>query len=304
VAGVASSRGAGLRRIALPCALAFGFACASVEAERAFDARMPWVAQAPSHVLPEIRTNLSGISYDAARRSYLLVENNGKRIYEYEEDLRSLRRIVRLRDARNFDFEGIAALGSGRVAIVNEKNQLYVFALPAGPLDESLSLDPADPAVEFLELPKAGRWNQGGEALCFDPGVGGAGALYAFQESSPRRVFRILLSESGALQHFDEPFDAELRLAGVLRDLSGCEVDPGDGSILLLSHRSSRLARVTPSGELLGTLELPGRLSGGASQWEGVTLGPEGQLVLVSEPFFGTWPSRAQIYRRSGRPRD
>lgn len=265
---------------------------------------MPWLAEAPSRGLPEIRTNLSGISYDAERRSYLLIQNNGKRIYEYEEDLRSLRRIVRLRDALNFDFEGIAVLGGARVAIVNEKNQIYVFRLPAGREDLRLSLDPEDPAVEFLQLPRQRRWNQGGEALCFDPSVGAGGALYVFQESSPRRFFRVPLLGAGEPQGFDEPFDAELQLAGVLRDLSGCEVDRRDGSILLISHRSSRVARVTRDGVLLGTLELPGRFDGGASQYEGIALGPEGQLVVASEPFFGSWPSRVQSYRLQAERRD
>jgi uncharacterized protein YjiK len=274
-------------------------ACTSPDARPVapVDPLLPWVAAGPSVGLPDIWTNLSGIDYDAERRSYLLVENNGRRIYEYEEDLQSLRRIVRLAGARNFDFEGIAVLGGGRVALANEKNQLTVFRLPAEPGDEPVSLDPNDGETGFVQLPAHSRWNQGIEGLCFDRNFGAHGALYAFQESSPRRVFRVRLGEEAELLDFEEPFDAERRLEGVLLDLSGCAVDPADGSLLLLSHRSSRLSRVAPDGRVLASMDLPGRRAGGASQWEGVALGPDRQLVLVSEPFFGTWPSRLQIYR-------
>jgi len=292
VAGI----GLGFRRLAawgLPAA-ALTFACATTLPPG--EGGMPWVADGPSYGLPEIWTDLSGVSYSAERGSYLLVQNNGRKIFEYEEDLTSLRHVFQIRDAENFDFEGIAALGRSRVAIANEKNQLYLFELPDRPGEPGISLDPEEPEVDFLALPQQQRWNQGLEALCFDPDMGVGGVLYAFQESGPRRVFRVFLSEWGKPSHFDEPFDAESRFRGVLRDLSGCAVDRERGTILVVSHNSSRLAEIARDGELLAWMDLPGRFSGGASQYEGVALGPGRRLVVVSEPLFGTWPSRARTY--------
>ena len=80
-------------------------------------------------------------------------------------------------------------------------------------------------------------------------------------------------------------------------DLSGCEFDRRTGRLLVISHQSSKVVELTLDGQIVGELPLPGVLRGGAAQYEGIALGALDALFVVSEPLFGTWPSRAAIYR-------
>jgi uncharacterized protein YjiK len=264
-----------------------------------------YVSQGRSFRLPGVRTNLSGITYNRDTGTYFLIQNGGAHLYEYSGDLRTKIRQLRLTGAHSDDFEAIAHLGGSEFAVATEINHILVFHLPDYVPGEVLSLDPADPGVQELVLPPRRRWNKGIEALCFDPdGNAGTGTFYALQEKAPRMIFRFhrpthsndLDYADGSLQ-FDHPFDAEIVFDGVATDLSGCEFDRRTGRLLIISHQSSKVVEVTLDGQIVGELRLPGIWRGGAAQYEGIALGPLDALSVVSEPLFGTWPSRAAIYR-------
>jgi uncharacterized protein YjiK len=66
----------------------------------------------------------------------------------------------------------------------------------------------------------------------------------------------------------------------VMSDLAGCTVDSNTGNLLILSHESSRVMELSRAGQVLKTLDIPAV----AAQYEGLTIGPDRELVLVSEP--------------------
>jgi uncharacterized protein YjiK len=258
--------------------------------------------------LVEVGPDLSGITYAPEFRRFLLIQNGGARLFEYEPDLRTRTRVLQLRGGPSNDFEAIAWLGESRIALAHELNRVVLVQLPQAPDAYDLEVDPARDDVVELVLPPPSRGNRGLEGLCFDPeGNAGGGILFALQESSPRRIFRLQRSRPGTALDttavpltIDEPFNAEAALEGIAEDLSGCVFDPRTGRLLILSQRSSVLLDVRLDGTVVRRLRLPGVLRGGAAQYEGVTLGPADALYLVSEPAAYQRTSRAVIFRLVG----
>lgn len=258
--------------------------------------------------LADVGPNLSGITYVPELRRFLLVQNGGARLYEYAPDLRTRTRVLQLRGGPTHDFEAVAWLGGSRIALAHELNRVVIVHLPEAPDAADLDVDPSRDDVVELVLPPPSRGNRGLEGLCFDPdGNAGGGVLFALQESSPRRIFRLQRSRPGTALDvaavplaIDEPFDAEAALEGIVEDLSGCAHDPRTGRLLVVSERSSVLLDVGLDGTVVRRLRLPGVLRGGAAQYEGVALGPGAALYLVSEPAFYQSTSRAVVYLSVG----
>ncbi len=258
--------------------------------------------------LTDVGPNLSGITYAPELRRFLLIQNGGARLHEYAPDLRTRTRVLQLRGGPSNDFEAIAWLGGSRIALAHELNRVLLVHLPEAPDAYDLEVDPSRDDVVELVLPPPSRANRGLEGLCFDPdGNAGGGILFALQESSPRRIFRLQRSRPGTALDvaaiplaIDEPFDAEAALEGIAEDLSGCAHDPSSGRLLVVSERSSVLLDVGLDGTVVRRLRLPGVLRGGAAHYEGVALGPGAALYLVSEPASYQRTSRAVVYRPAG----
>lgn len=258
--------------------------------------------------LADVGPDLSGITYAPELRRFLLIQNGGARLYEYAPDLRTRTRVLQLRGGPSNDFEAVAWLGGSRIALAHELNRVVLVHLPEAPDAYELEVDPSRDDVVELVLPPPSRGNRGLEGLCFDPdGNAGGGILFALQESSPRRIFRLQRSRPGTALDvatvplaIDEPFDAEAALEGSAEDLSGCAYDPRTGRLLIVSERSSVLLDVGLDGTVVGRLRLPGVFRGGAAHYEGVALGPGAGLYLVSEPALYQRMSRAVVYRLVG----
>jgi uncharacterized protein YjiK len=77
-----------------------------------------------------------------------------------------------------------------------------------------------------------------------------------------------------------EPYVLEPILKHRMSDLSDCFYDDLTDHLILLSHESSRLMELERNSSVVKTFDIPAV----APQYEGVTIGPEGQMVLVSEP--------------------
>lgn len=294
------------RRAVAVCVGAFWCACALSPSPRGISSPLDdYRREGGAFALSEIPSNLSGISYSAESGTHFLVENGAANLYEYSPNLQTQIRKLRLVGGPSRDFEALAVLGNSQLALAHEQNRVVVVTLPEGAADGELSVDPSDSGVQELALPLRSERNRGLEGLCYDPsGNAGAGTFYAIQESSPRRIFRFNRPVDGANASFsdgslrvEEPFDAEAVFSGIADDLSGCAFDPRSGRLLLLSHRSSVLMDVSTDGEIVRVLPLPGALRHGAAQYEGITIGPDGALFLVSEPAFFQCGSRALIYQ-------
>ncbi len=234
--------------------------------------------------LKEAAGNLSGVVYNYDSDSYFVIQNNSYKITEYDRNFSKALRVIKLTNLMDKDTEDIAYLGSDQFAINMENNAILIFTLKPDQTTVDLSVGRED--VQLLQLPSPRKDNKGIEGLCFTARGGEAGVFWAVQEASPKRVFMVPrptdmkdVKSSRALK-FSEPINADKVFKHVMSDLSGCHFNDKLDHLLVLSHESSRVMELTRTGVVVRTMDL----SKVASQYEGITIGGDGELVLVSEP--------------------
>lgn len=87
--------------------------------------------------------------------------------------------------------------------------------------------------------------------------------------------------------NMEESFVAETQFSGVITDLAGMVFDKVTGHLFVLSQESHKVLQVDPdTGTFISTLNLSG-----SPQYEGITIGSDGEIVVVSEPHW------VQIYK-------
>jgi len=242
--------------------------------------------------LPDIANNASGVTWDAERGSYFVIENTEAKLHEFGPEFATRVRSFDLRDATGPDTEDVVALGGGQVAVVTEENLLHVIQLPGfgeeGPVTVLETYRPlAPPAVA----------NRGLEGVAYvPPRAGRAGRFFVAEEGGgkdPRARMRVVAfdrrSGGAAAARFSvedstlavrEPWDAEQGLAELLTDLSGLGYDARSRTLILAGDEVPRLVQVDPeSGRVVDQLDFEK-----LHNVEGVALGAEQQLVLVAEP--------------------
>ncbi|MEH3087354.1 MAG: SdiA-regulated domain-containing protein [Xylophilus ampelinus] len=231
-----------------------------------------------------IDRNLSGLAFDAERQRLIAVVNRPATLLLLDLEGRVTGR-HRLRNAS--DVEGVAFLGGGRIALVEEGTRRVLLAtLPRDGRDADMDLQSA-PSLRLDFGDGAGaaaapgaRRNQGLEGVGYDPA---RDQLYVVKEHSPRGLYRITgwgRPEPDAPAAFAiEDLSAWLRQSVGATDLSSIEVDPDTGHLLLLSDESQSLVELDRQGARVGALRLDG-----VPQAEGVALGSDGTVYLVSEP--------------------
>jgi len=232
--------------------------------------------------------NLSGLAFDPDRRQLIAVVNRPATLLRL-----SLEGEVQSRHAMQHaaDVEGVAYLGAGRIALVEEGRRRILFAQLPETADAPMDLQNAKALRLSLQTPdKPGltTGNQGFEGLAYDARHD---HLYVVKEHSPRALYRI----SGIAQQ--APGDTQsiavenlshwVQSAAVVgTDLSSVEADPRTGHLLLLSDESQSLAELDEQGRFLGRVALSDWLANKtpAPQAEGIAIDPEGGIYLVSEP--------------------
>ncbi len=233
--------------------------------------------------LAEVGGNLSGVTYNYDTDTYFMVQNNTGKIFEYDKEFKHLRTIV-MTNLKDDDQEGIVYLGNEEFAVSSETNIVLIFKIAAG--QTVVDGNTARTDVQQLSLPAPRKDNKGLEGVCFTKrGGAGAGMFYAVQEHKPKRIFRFerpldKADKASQKMSVSEPFDAERILKHRMSDLSDCVFDDVTNHLVLLSHESSALMELDVNGKVVNTLPIPKV----ADQYEGVTIGAEGELILVSEP--------------------
>lgn len=236
--------------------------------------------------LPEIGGNLSGITYNPDTGTYFMIQNKYKKIFEYDRTLKKQLRKIELTNlvGDDDDTEDIVYLGSGMFAINAETNRIFIFHL--GPAQTVVDLKISRNDVQMLQLPDPDHDNNGVEGLCYSVKGGTRGTFWAAQEKRPKMVWTFPWPASNnditSAKNLNakEFIDAEKVLKHRMSDLSSCTFVDGIDHLLLLSHESSRIMEFDRSGQEITSLDLPAVVP----QYEGITFGPEGQMVLVSEP--------------------
>lgn len=236
-------------------------------------------AQIQAQPVEGVDKDLSGLAYDEARDHLWAVVNNPPTLLALDRDGRLLARYPLEGFA---DVEAVVHLGGDVLAVVEERRATLVrVTVPSQPgaiVREGL------PA---LDLSFAQDGNAGLEGAGYDR-LGDR--LFLVKEHSPRRLYELHgLSASFADGAPPEVIDRSDWIGeGIFAsDLSSVEYDPRSGHLLLLSDESRMIVELDANGRTVGFRLLQGGVGGlerGVPQGEGLALGEDGALYLVSEP--------------------
>lgn len=239
--------------------------------------------------ISEVPNNASGITWHEDIQQYLVVRNNFATIYRYDVNFAYMGQLSV--SSINSDTEGLGYVGGNEVMVVTENNFAHKLVI-----DGSTTTINGSPNVTqaYQPLPFSGVSNKGLEGVAVRKAeTGQLARVYAVQEGTgldsnalmrlvyfdiPEPDPLVLLSYDSNLDVV-EPFDAEVAFAGRATDLAGLAYDERTGHLIVLSEEQSKALQVNPiTGAIVSELPLTG-----APQYEGVTIGPNGELVFVSE---------------------
>ncbi|MFT6733408.1 MAG: hypothetical protein ACJAS9_001595 [Polaribacter sp.] len=233
-----------------------------------------------------LTTNASGITWHKELQQYLVVRNGSAIMFRYDENFTYLGNFVRVENLISTDTEGLAYVSNNKVLIVSEDG----YASKVEVLESTETVSGISPDSQRYRI-MAAAGNNGLEGIAVKIGTQGQlDRVYAVKEGSggSMRFVHFDMPAPDPLTLLDyqsnltvtEPWDANQIFAGQATDLAGIVYDERTGHVIIVSHESSRALQVDPdTGSIISTLELSG-----ANQFEGVTIGPNGELVFVSEP--------------------
>lgn len=227
-----------------------------------------------------ISRNLSAITYDADLDRLLAVVNGGP------TELVALSKsgeVLERYPLHGFgDIEGVTYMGSGRVAVSDERGQqVSIFQLPAIPR----AIDIAE--AQFFSLGINLNGNKGFEGLSYDAA---GDRLFIVKERDPRQLYEVgglAASLGGRLQLTIRDRSDWIADQVFATDLSDIHYDAETGHLILLSDESRLLMELDDSGRMRSYRSLNGVFSDlrrSAPQPEGVTVDNDGTLYVVSEP--------------------
>lgn len=228
-----------------------------------------------------IEQNASGLTWsDHTGTLFAVINKHPRAIVELDTDGRVLR-TMELAGAR--DPEGITHVRDNIFAIADEGEQA-IYRIEINPDTERVDATDAP----RLTLTLGGRSNRGYEGISWDS----AGQrLFVSQEKHPQRVLIVsglpdVLSGTGfdlQIQEWQPAYAGSSRLM----DLSSLSLHEPTGNLLLLSDESALIVEYDPAGNPVSMLPMWRGLHGltrRVPQAEGVAIGPDGTLYIISEP--------------------
>ncbi|WP_407294527.1 SdiA-regulated domain-containing protein [Stutzerimonas zhaodongensis] len=226
-----------------------------------------------------IADDLSALTYDPDRQSLMAVTNGNPQLLELSLDGELLRSIT----LTGFgDPEAIEYISRGVYVISDERLQRLLRV----EIDEQTkSIDAAN--VQQFSLGIEQNGNKGFEGLAFD---GGAERLFVAKERDPVRIYEITgfpYADDGQPLAVHVSEDRERDADLFVRDLSSLQYDEQSGHLLALSDESRLVVELDTEGKPISSLALTAGKHGldrDVPQAEGIAMGPEGTLYLVSEP--------------------
>lgn len=216
--------------------------------------------------------NLSGLTYNAVTGTLFTVANDPPKAAEISTDGQLLR-IIPITGGR--DPEGITHVEDDLFVIADEGTHTLSW-VRIGPATTTLELDGAP----YLSLELDMQDNLGIEGVSWDARKG---QLLVVQEMLPLRV--LILSglremlDGGPLAIDIREWKASNASTLFMRDLSSLTLHEGTGNILLLSHMSRMVVEYAPDGRPVSVMALSG-----VPQAEGVAMGAQGEIFVISEP--------------------
>lgn len=256
-----------------------------------------YVNKSNAFALKEIGTNASGITWDPYRKEYFVIQNNTGVLYRYDSEFNFLGRVKKVGNMNN-DTEGVSFIDGRSLLVITEANYSHRVKMDDDTIDDGYYHGESN--IQLSGRPK--KKNKGFEAVAYRlSDTNRIARVYAGQEGSgryPEAKMRVVYYNantssgtytlSNGIVKIEEPFDAEKAFSGVITDLAGMVFDPSGKTLIIVSQETSKVIQVNPeTGEVLSQLKLSG-----APAYEGVTFGPNGELVFISER---NW---VQIYKR------
>ncbi|AJF06879.1 DNA-binding protein [Geoalkalibacter subterraneus] len=227
-----------------------------------------------------IKDNLSSIVYDPDLDRFLAVTNGDPTALIA---LDKSGEIIGIFPLRGFgDVEGLAYMGNGRVAVVDERtHQLSFFLLPNTPRTIEIK------EAQFISLGIDLSGNKGFEGITYDRE---GDRFFIVKERDPRQLYEISgvgASLEGDMQIQIKDLTDWVKDRVFATDLSDIYFDPGTGHLFILSDESKLLMEMTDQGEMVSFRSFNrwfSDLRKSAPQVEGLTFDSDGNLYVVSEP--------------------
>ncbi len=230
-------------------------------------------------VIEGIDDDLSALTFNPDRNTLVAVTNANSRWLELSLDGEVLRSIP----LEGFgDPEAIEYVAAGLYVISDERTQRLLMVRVD---DETRVIDAAGAQQLALAIDRNG--NKGFEGLAYDRK---GQRLLVAKERDPVRIYEIEgFPQTGAGQVLDVKVseDAERDARLFVRDLSSLHYNEQYDHMLVLSDESRMVLELDQDGHPVSRLSLRGGdhgLNDTIPQAEGMTMGPDGTLYVVSEP--------------------
>lgn len=240
-----------------------------------------------ARVVAGVDRNLSGLAFNNDRQQLIAVINRPATLLTMDLEGRVLHR-HRLRNAS--DVEAVAYLGNNRIALTEEGRSRIIIATLPSTNNVEMDLGNASSIELDLSLSNSDRSessNAGFEGLGYDQK---RDYLYVVKEHSPRGLYRISgigkQIETGQMKVRVENLGSWLSKSSIGTDLSSVDVNEANGHVLLLSDESQSIVELDNTGAFANSLQIKDVKSnhGGVPQAEGLALGLNGTLYMISEP--------------------
>lgn len=224
--------------------------------------------------------NLSGLTFSPATGTLFAVINRPPSVAEISVE-GDLLRLIPI--AGGTDPEGITSVDGSRFIIADEaRNRLSWVEITPG----TTSLDLT--AAPHIAIDLEATANMGFEGISWDSN---ADRLIVVQEMWPARVLKITgLARALAGEGLEIEVEQWSPAAGrvfLAADLSSASLHEPTGNLILLSDVTAALIEYSPAGEVVSLMPLWRGWNGlthGIPQAEGVAVGPNGDIFIVSEP--------------------
>jgi uncharacterized protein YjiK len=223
--------------------------------------------------------DVSALSYDPDRKSLFTVTNKNAELVELSLDGRILRRIA----LKGFgDAEAVEYISPGTYVISDESAQRLIKVHVD---DGTRSLDAVK--AQQLTLGVGAGGNSGFEGLAYDTK---GQRLFVAKERKPVQIIEVrgFPNASTDTPNVIEVISNAKRDAGLfVRDLSSLQFDERSGHLLALSDESRQILELDAGGRPISNVSLSRGQMGlrkNVPQAEGIAMGDDGTLYLVSEP--------------------
>jgi uncharacterized protein YjiK len=226
-----------------------------------------------------IEDDLSALTFDPDRNSLIAITNGKPQLLELSLDGKLQRAIALVGFG---DPEAIEYISRGVYVISDERLQRLLRV----EVDErTRQIDAA--ASQQLSLGIGQNGNKGFEGLAYDPT---GKRVFVAKERDPVRIYEVqgfpyAEGDQPLTVHISEDRERDADL--FVRDVSSLQYDSQTGHLLALSDESRLVVELDIQGEPISTLSLKAGehgLNADVPQAEGLAMGSDGTLYLVSEP--------------------